>query len=127
MHQELPPIERAERTRHRIAEADHAEQFVVRRINHRNRVGSLVCRVNTIVAGHGNVRSPPRRLLGKRDGEKAKYLKPTDDLHTGSPYSLESRVSYSLLRIVPLQPKLHQLNLRLLVGDDLLRQPAHLR
>src|SRR6476659_2488475 len=49
MHKKLPLVERTQRSGHRIAESDYTEQFVLRRVDHSNRVRSLIGSVNAVV------------------------------------------------------------------------------
>ena len=63
VNKKLSFVERTQRSRHRIAESDYTEQLVLGRINHRNRVRSLIGRVNAIVTGDWNIWPRPRRLL----------------------------------------------------------------
>jgi hypothetical protein len=67
MHQQLAAIERRERPGHGIAQPNHAEKFVRRRINHRDRIGSLVRGVHAVVRGDGDVRASPGSLRFLRE------------------------------------------------------------
>src|ERR1700757_2116465 len=69
VHEQLSFVERTQRSRYRIAESDHAKELVFRRLNYRNRIGSLVGRINAIVAGDWNVWPRPGRLLRERARE----------------------------------------------------------
>ena len=66
VNKKLSFVERTQRAGHRIAKSYHAEQLVLGRINHRNRVRSLIGRVNAIVTRDRNVRPCPGRLLCHR-------------------------------------------------------------
>jgi hypothetical protein len=63
VYQQFTSVERAESAGHRIAKPDHAEQSVAGRVDDRNRIRGLVRRVHAVVAGDGNIGSPPQSLL----------------------------------------------------------------
>src|ERR1700761_2023546 len=81
MHQELAAIERAEIARLRIAQADHAQQFVADRIGDRDRVGKLLGGIDAVGmadrnigggGGAGRLASESRRGEGEsKKGDKA--------------------------------------------------------
>src|SRR5262245_22858056 len=55
VHQQLPPVERTEISRRRIAKANDPEQLVVRGINDRHGVGELVRRVEAVAMTYRDV------------------------------------------------------------------------
>src|SRR5262245_6242288 len=55
VHQQLPPVERTEISRWRIAKANDAEQLVVDGINDRHGIGELVRRVETVAMTNRDV------------------------------------------------------------------------
>ena len=66
MNKKLSFVERTKCAGNRIAESDHTEQLVLRRIDHRNRVRGLIGSVNAVVTGDRNVWPRPGRLLRYR-------------------------------------------------------------
>ena len=66
VHQKLANVERLQSGWHRLAEPNHAEQLVAGWIDHGDGVRGLVCRVNAVVSGDGNVGTAPGRLLRGR-------------------------------------------------------------
>src|SRR4030095_1336936 len=61
VNKKLPLIERTQSSRHRVAKSYNTDQLVLGRINHRNRVRSLIGRVNAIVARDWKIRARPAR------------------------------------------------------------------
>src|SRR5882724_4010866 len=85
-------------------------------------IGSLVRCLNRAEIGTSAL---PRNLLRKRTWQ---YTEQTNYLHCSVVVDVKAACCELLLRVwlASLQPKLHRFNFRLLSGDDILRQPAHL-
>ena len=60
VHQQLPAVQGAEIAGRRIAEADHAQQRVVRGIRDRDGVGKLFGRIHPVAVGDRNFRRRDR-------------------------------------------------------------------
>ncbi len=130
MHQQLASIERAQRAWHRITPAGSrraayccrgrsqtrcSKSGPLRTRDHRDDTGMSAC--------------PQGACCANAHGSRHNGSNQRDIFILALLACIEDWRLTNLPRIGPMlfQPKLHQFNFRLLIGNDLLRQPAHLR